>query len=162
MVVVKHITITMCIPAKCNISPPTGPSDSLCSHSNNETLVSRSLDIEMSVGYKCYSFPYLFQESDGQGCPFCRCEIKGTEQIIVDPFDPRNEGSKCFLLNQHSCPLLELDDEEDREDCLVMSGLANIRKVKTCRQQIYLSVDGLRNLICHLFRVFIIVLAKCG
>lgn len=75
-------------------------------------------------------FSYLFQESDGQGCPFCRCEIKGTEPIIVDPFDPRNEGNKCFFLDQHSCPMLELDDDEDREDCLVMNGLANIRKVK--------------------------------
>lgn len=73
----------------------------------------------------------LFQESDGQGCPFCRCEIKGTEPIIVDPFDPRNEGAKCFFLDQHSCPMLELDDEEDRDDCLVMNGLANMRKVET-------------------------------
>uniref|UniRef100_A0A0F8AEV3 E3 ubiquitin-protein ligase CBL n=1 Tax=Larimichthys crocea TaxID=215358 RepID=A0A0F8AEV3_LARCR len=73
-------------------------------------------------------FSCLFQESDGQGCPFCRCEIKGTEPIIVDPFDPRNEGNKCFFLDQHSCPMLELDDDEDREDCLVMNGLANIRK----------------------------------
>lgn len=71
----------------------------------------------------------VFQESDGQGCPFCRCEIKGTEPIIVDPFDPRNEGAKCFFLDQHSCPMLELDDEEDRDDCLVMNGLANMRKV---------------------------------
>lgn len=76
---------------------------------------------------------HVFQESDGQGCPFCRCEIKGTEPIIVDPFDPRNEGNKCFFLDQHSCPMLELDDEEDREECLVMNGLANIRKVRmTC------------------------------
>lgn len=29
--------------------------------------------------------------------------------------------------------MLDLDDDEDREDCLVMNGLANIRKVKTCR-----------------------------
>ncbi|XP_056267642.1 E3 ubiquitin-protein ligase CBL-B [Pseudoliparis swirei] len=69
-----------------------------------------------------------WQESDGQGCPFCRCEIKGTEPIIVDPFDPRNDGNRCFFLDQHSCPMLELDDEEDKEDCLVMNGLANIRK----------------------------------
>lgn len=76
---------------------------------------------------------HVFQESDGQGCPFCRCEIKGTEPIIVDPFDPRNEGNKCFFLDQHSCPMLELDDDEDREECLVMNGLANIRKViMTC------------------------------
>lgn len=77
------------------------------------------------------SFSCLSQESDGQGCPFCRCEIKGTEPIIVDPFDPRNEGNKCFFLDQHSCHMLELDDEEDREDGLVMNGLANIRKVNS-------------------------------
>lgn len=26
-----------------------------------------------------------------QGCPFCRAEIKGTEQIVVDAFDPRKQ-----------------------------------------------------------------------
>lgn len=46
-----------------------------------------------------YNFDYLHvvllclycQDSDGQGCPFCRAEIKGTEQIIVDPFDPHKQ-----------------------------------------------------------------------
>ena len=33
--------------------------------------------------------PCCCQDSDGQGCPFCRTEIKGTEQVVVDPFDPR-------------------------------------------------------------------------
>lgn len=28
------------------------------------------------------------QESNGRGCPFCRCEIKGTEPIVVDAFQP--------------------------------------------------------------------------
>lgn len=27
-----------------------------------------------------------WQDSEGQGCPFCRAEIKGTEQIVVDAF----------------------------------------------------------------------------
>lgn len=36
---------------------------------------------------------FLFQESEGQGCPFCRCEIKGTEPIVVDPFDPKDPNS---------------------------------------------------------------------
>ncbi|XP_037045007.1 E3 ubiquitin-protein ligase CBL isoform X2 [Bradysia coprophila] len=30
-------------------------------------------------------------DSEGQGCPFCRAEIKGTEQIVVDAFDPRKQ-----------------------------------------------------------------------
>lgn len=34
-----------------------------------------------------------WQESgDGQGCPFCRAEIKGTETVVVDPFDEENTG----------------------------------------------------------------------
>ncbi|KAI4884947.1 hypothetical protein NFI96_002262 [Prochilodus magdalenae] len=76
----------------------------------------------------CTSCLTAWQESDGQGCPFCRCEIKGTERIIVDPFDPRNEGAKCFFLDQFTSPMLDLDDDDDRDDSLVMNGLANIRK----------------------------------
>ncbi|KAI9516412.1 hypothetical protein NQZ68_015913 [Dissostichus eleginoides] len=88
----------------------------------------KDIKIEPCGHLMCTSCLTAWQESDGQGCPFCRCEIKGTEPIIVDPFDPRNEGTKCFFLDQLSCPLLELDEDEDREDCLVMNGLANIRK----------------------------------
>lgn len=88
----------------------------------------KDIKIEPCGHLMCTSCLTAWQESDGQGCPFCRCEIKGTEPIIVDPFDPRNEGTKCFFLDQHSCHMLELDDEEDREDCLVMNGLASIRK----------------------------------
>lgn len=29
-----------------------------------------------------------------QGCPFCRAEIKGTEQIVVDAFDPRKQHNR--------------------------------------------------------------------
>ncbi|KAM4620882.1 E3 ubiquitin-protein ligase CBL-B isoform 2-T2 [Polymixia lowei] len=88
----------------------------------------KDVKIEPCGHLMCTSCLTAWQESDGQGCPFCRCEIKGTEPIIVDPFDPRNEGAKCFFLDQFSCPMLELDEDEDREDCLVMNGLANIRK----------------------------------
>ncbi|XP_029375767.1 E3 ubiquitin-protein ligase CBL-B-B isoform X1 [Echeneis naucrates] len=94
----------------------------------------KDVKIEPCGHLMCTSCLTAWQESDGQGCPFCRCEIKGTEPIIVDPFDPRNEGTKCFFLDQHSCHLLELDEEEDREDCLVMNGLANIRKQAAERQ----------------------------
>ena len=37
---------------------------------------------------------YFFQDSEGGGgCPFCRAEIKGTEQIVVDPFTPEPDTS---------------------------------------------------------------------
>lgn len=29
-----------------------------------------------------------WQDSNGVGCPFCRSEIKGTEPVVVDPFEP--------------------------------------------------------------------------
>ncbi|XP_031428511.1 E3 ubiquitin-protein ligase CBL-B isoform X2 [Clupea harengus] len=88
----------------------------------------KDVKIEPCGHLMCTSCLSAWQESDGQGCPFCRCEIKGTEPIIVDPFDPRNEGSKCFFLDNFNCPMLDLDDDDDREDTLVMNGLASIRK----------------------------------
>ncbi|XP_060580030.1 E3 ubiquitin-protein ligase CBL-B-B-like isoform X2 [Ruditapes philippinarum] len=40
-----------------------------------------------------------WQDSEGQGCPFCRCEIKGTESVVVDPFDPRLTSSRLDCSN---------------------------------------------------------------
>ncbi|XP_055326371.1 slowpoke-binding protein-like [Sitodiplosis mosellana] len=35
-------------------------------------------------------------DSEGNGCPFCRAEIKGTEQIVVDPFDPSTDRNAAY------------------------------------------------------------------
>ncbi|XP_035290346.1 E3 ubiquitin-protein ligase CBL-B isoform X1 [Anguilla anguilla] len=88
----------------------------------------KDVKIEPCGHLMCTHCLTAWQESDGQGCPFCRCEIKGTEPIIVDPFDPRNDGAKCFFLEHFASPMLDLDDDDDREDSLVMNGLASIRK----------------------------------
>ncbi|XP_041373425.1 E3 ubiquitin-protein ligase CBL-like isoform X2 [Gigantopelta aegis] len=53
-----------------------------------------------------------WQDSDGQGCPFCRCEIKGTEQVVVDPFHPLG-GFK--FEPKHLVMHIDLDDEDDGE-----------------------------------------------
>uniref|UniRef100_A0A8C7JMB9 E3 ubiquitin-protein ligase CBL n=2 Tax=Oncorhynchus kisutch TaxID=8019 RepID=A0A8C7JMB9_ONCKI len=99
----------------------------ICAENNKD------VKIEPCGHLMCTSCLTAWQESDGQGCPFCRCEIKGTEPIIVDPFDPRNTGAKCFFLDEFSLPMLDLDDlDEDREDFLVMNRLASIRK---CAEQ---------------------------
>lgn len=57
------------------------------------------------------------QGSEGQGsqgCPFCRAEIKGTEQIVVDPFDPKKSHNR-----KHFATVAQnnsnLDDEEEFE-----------------------------------------------
>ncbi len=39
----------------------------------------------------------ILQESEGQGCPFCRAEIKGTELVVVDPFEPSKNNIRSVL-----------------------------------------------------------------
>ncbi|XP_054569997.1 E3 ubiquitin-protein ligase CBL-B isoform X8 [Eptesicus fuscus] len=90
----------------------------------------KDVKIEPCGHLMCTSCLTAWQESDGQGCPFCRCEIKGTEPIIVDPFDPRDEGSRCCgIMDPFGMPMLDLDDDDDREESLMMNRLANVRKV---------------------------------
>ncbi|CAH1123474.1 unnamed protein product [Ceutorhynchus assimilis] len=48
-----------------------------------------------------------------QGCPFCRAEIKGTEQIVVDPFDPKKSHNRKNFPT--FSPITNLDDEEEFE-----------------------------------------------
>ena len=52
---------------------------------------------------------------EGQGCPFCRAEIKGTETIVVDPFhDQPNSGSSSKGNNGATTGILvDLDDDDD-------------------------------------------------
>ncbi|XP_020665505.3 E3 ubiquitin-protein ligase CBL-B isoform X3 [Pogona vitticeps] len=89
----------------------------------------KDVKIEPCGHLMCTSCLTAWQESDGQGCPFCRCEIKGTEPIIVDPFDPRDENTRCCsIMDNFSLPLLDLDDDDDREESLMMNQLASVRK----------------------------------
>ncbi|XP_054829539.1 E3 ubiquitin-protein ligase CBL-B [Eublepharis macularius] len=89
----------------------------------------KDVKIEPCGHLMCTSCLTAWQESDGQGCPFCRCEIKGTEPIIVDPFDPRDENTRCCsIMDSFSLPMLDLDDDDDREECLMMNRLASVRK----------------------------------
>jgi hypothetical protein len=67
-----------------------------------DSIICNCLAITKSLSFFC-------QDSEGQGCPFCRCEIKGTEQVVVDPFDepkPKNEERPL-----HS-PHIDNEDEE--------------------------------------------------
>ncbi|KAG8451986.1 hypothetical protein GDO86_003971 [Hymenochirus boettgeri] len=90
----------------------------------------KDVKIEPCGHLMCTSCLTSWQESDGQGCPFCRCEIKGTEPIIVDPFDPNNENRCCFFNDSLCTPMLDFDDDDDaREECLIMNRLASVRKM---------------------------------
>ncbi|XP_056592658.1 E3 ubiquitin-protein ligase CBL-B [Triplophysa dalaica] len=96
----------------------------ICAENNKD------VKIEPCGHLMCTSCLTSWQDSDGQGCPFCRCEIKGTEPIIVDPFDPRNEGAKCFLMDHFSCPMLDLDDDDDRDDSLVIDHIKKSMEIQ--------------------------------
>ncbi|XP_061501904.1 E3 ubiquitin-protein ligase CBL isoform X2 [Anopheles gambiae] len=49
-------------------------------------------------------------DSEGQGCPFCRAEIKGTEQIVVDAFDPKRQHNRNSANGRQQ---LQNDDHDD-------------------------------------------------
>uniref|UniRef100_A0A8C4T848 E3 ubiquitin-protein ligase CBL n=1 Tax=Erpetoichthys calabaricus TaxID=27687 RepID=A0A8C4T848_ERPCA len=64
-------------------------------------------------------------ESDSQTCPFCRCEIKGMEPVVIDPFRPLKGFS---VSHDHD----DNDDEDDMEDVQqVMKKLETLRKVSS-------------------------------
>lgn len=48
-----------------------------------------------------------------QGCPFCRAEIKGTEQIVVDAFDPRRQHNRNSANGKQ-----QVDDHDDDNEVL--------------------------------------------
>ncbi|XP_033096741.1 E3 ubiquitin-protein ligase CBL-B-B-like isoform X2 [Anneissia japonica] len=52
------------------------------------------------------------KDNENQGCPFCRCEIKGTEKIKIDPYDPK----KITVINNQNTVQAESRDEREIED----------------------------------------------
>lgn len=61
----------------------------LASWQVNANLPSNALFLHFNCGNQ--------QESEGQGCPFCRAEIKGTELVVVDPFEPSKNNVRSVL-----------------------------------------------------------------
>uniref|UniRef100_A0A674NME3 E3 ubiquitin-protein ligase CBL n=1 Tax=Takifugu rubripes TaxID=31033 RepID=A0A674NME3_TAKRU len=97
----------------------------------------KDVKIEPCGHLMCTSCLTAWQESEGQGtgCPFCRCEIKGTEPIVVDPFDPKdNGGGSCrsaYGAEGAPSPSCEDDDDDRLEDPhLMMSKLAKVISIK--------------------------------
>jgi len=101
---------------------------------------SKDIRIEPCGHLLCTPCLTAWQDSEGGGggCPFCRAEIKGTEQIVVDPFDPKKHttlssvtGAKIvngFSSHNHhqhqnhhqhngcSGPLVDCSDPENEDD----------------------------------------------
>ncbi|XP_063798987.1 E3 ubiquitin-protein ligase CBL isoform X2 [Pseudophryne corroboree] len=91
----------------------------------------KDVKIEPCGHLMCTSCLTSWQESEGQGCPFCRCEIKGTEPIVVDPFDPRGGGMAEMLrhcLDGAPSPCYDDDDEDSGNDSLFMLAGAKVER----------------------------------
>ncbi|XP_075878609.1 E3 ubiquitin-protein ligase CBL-like [Nelusetta ayraudi] len=88
----------------------------------------KDVKIEPCRHLMCTSCLTAWQESEGQGCPFCRCEIKGTEPIVVDPFHPKASGASFAGFHGSSRAEAAANDEEEddrlEDQSLVMSRLA--------------------------------------
>lgn len=69
----------------------------------------------------CHS-KHFQQKSAGHTCPYCRCDIRGTESILIEPYLP---GS-----SQWDEDVDEGDEEDDHEDIeVVVKEMAALRKV---------------------------------
>ncbi|RVE62957.1 hypothetical protein OJAV_G00162000 [Oryzias javanicus] len=71
------------------------------------------------------------QKSAGNSCPYCRCEIKGTESILIEPY--LRDGSQWEE---------ESDDreDEDHEDIeMVIKEMAALKKISSLDSQIHIS-----------------------
>ncbi|CAL9705174.1 unnamed protein product [Knipowitschia caucasica] len=56
----------------------------------------------------CHTCLSGWQKSAGHSCPYCRCDIRGTEAVLVEPFSPDSHSQQ------------EEPEEEDHEDIQVM------------------------------------------
>ena len=52
----------------------------------------KDVRIEPCGHLMCHACLDQWQNSGGDGCPFCRTEIKDVEYVVVDPFVPEGEG----------------------------------------------------------------------
>ncbi|XP_051965699.1 E3 ubiquitin-protein ligase CBL isoform X3 [Xyrauchen texanus] len=94
----------------------------------------KDVKIEPCGHLMCTSCLTAWQESEGQGCPFCRCEIKGTEPIVVDPFDPKDPNSSSYggcrgSFGAEGTPSPSYDDDDDDrlEDSFMISKLVGAK-----------------------------------
>ncbi|XP_048471394.1 E3 ubiquitin-protein ligase CBL isoform X2 [Rhincodon typus] len=88
----------------------------------------KDVKIEPCGHLMCTSCLTAWQESEGQGCPFCRCEIKGTEPIVVDPFDPKDGPGQARLgMETMLSPNYEDEDDDRADEFFMMNKLSSTK-----------------------------------
>ncbi|KAF4103183.1 E3 ubiquitin-protein ligase CBL-C [Onychostoma macrolepis] len=74
-----------------------------------------------------------WQKSDGHTCPYCRCDIRGTESIFIEPYLPARDRRAGGKEEEEE----DEDEEEDHEDVeLVMKKLACMKKISQEEYQV--------------------------
>lgn len=74
-----------------------------------------------------------WQKSDGHTCPYCRCDIRGTESIFIEPYLPARDRRAGGKEEEEE----DDDEEEDHEDVeLVMKKLACMKKISQEEYQV--------------------------
>ena len=63
----------------------------------------------------CHLCLEQWQDSGGDGCPFCRSEIKDIHSIVVDPFVPLREQTSHTAASEVQENHVDLDEEEIME-----------------------------------------------
>ena len=66
-----------------------------------------------------------WQVTGGEGCPFCRSEIKDVEHVVVDPFEPSHrtvvDRTKNHNMRPNSENHQDLEDDDIMEVCWKLS-----------------------------------------
>lgn len=71
----------------------------------------------------CHVCLEQWQETGGEGCPFCRSEIKDMQSIVVDPFVPLRE-------QESPIPAVEVQENHvdfDEEEIMEVSNAFNLK-----------------------------------
>ena len=71
----------------------------------------------------CHVCLEQWQDTGGEGCPFCRSEIKDMQNIVVDPFVPLRE-------QESSIPAVEVQEnhgEFEEEEIMEVSNALNLK-----------------------------------
>lgn len=84
----------------------------------------------MYVACICVTLSPHPQKSDAHTCPYCRCDIKGTESILVEPYRPARDTT-VGRREEDEEDDDDDDDDDDHEDVeLVMKKLAAMKRVR--------------------------------
>nr|XP_033770476.1 E3 ubiquitin-protein ligase CBL-like isoform X2 [Geotrypetes seraphini] len=92
----------------------------------------KNVKIEPCGHLMCNSCLIAWQQSDGQTCPFCRCEIKGREEIFIDPFACHSIPAERIAESKvHAVPPSEQEDEDLEDMEMVKKQFAAMMKLES-------------------------------